>query len=131
MNRRTSLALLTVLAIACTAMVAHAATSTPKPATHTTSHHSTNSSATTTKTTKHHETPKVDINTATKEELMKLPAVGDAIADKIIAGRPWKAKSELVEKQVMTKSSYEKVSHMIIAKEPAKEPAKAAPTTGK
>ena len=60
---------------------------------------------------------KVDINTATKEDLMKLPGIGDAIADKIIAGRPYKAKSELVSKKMMTKSAYSKVSHMIIAKQ--------------
>jgi competence protein ComEA len=64
--------------------------------------------------------PKVDINSASKEDLMKLPGIGDAIADKIIAGRPYKTKSELLSKKMMTKSAYSKVSHMIIAKqEPA------------
>jgi competence protein ComEA len=62
---------------------------------------------------------KVDINSATKEELMKLPGIGDAIADKIIAGRPYKSKSELVSKKMMGKAAYNKVARRIIAKQAA------------
>jgi len=62
---------------------------------------------------------KIDINTATKEDLMKLPGIGDVIADKIIAGRPYKSKSELVSKHMMGKAAYGKVSRMIIAKQAA------------
>ena len=74
---------------------------------------------------KSHETkPVLDLNSASKEDLMKLPGVGDATADKIIAGRPWKSRSELVSKNVCTKANYEKFQHMVTAKQPA--PAAAA-----
>lgn len=59
----------------------------------------------------------VDINTATKEELVALPAIGNAYADKIIAGRPYKAKNELVSKNIMPESAYNKVKDLIIAKQ--------------
>ena len=65
----------------------------------------------------------LDINTATREELIKQPAIGAAIADKIIAGRPWGAKNELVTKQVLSKAAYDKVAKFIIAKQAPKAPA--------
>ena len=58
---------------------------------------------------------KIDINSATKEELMKLPGVGDATADKIIAGRPYKTKAELSSKKVLGSKSYAKIRPLIIA----------------
>src|SRR5215831_1319510 len=72
----------------------------------------------------------VDLNSASKEELMKLPGIGDKISDKIIAGRPWANKSQLVSKGVMNQGAYDKVSKMVIAKQPAKA-APAAPATSK
>lgn len=62
---------------------------------------------------------KVDLNSATKEELMALPGVDDATADKIIAGRPFRAKNELVQKSILTKAEYTKISHKVIAKQAA------------
>lgn len=59
----------------------------------------------------------VDINSASKEELMTVPGIGDAIADKIIAGRPFKMKSELVSKGIVTKGVYAKFSRHLIAKQ--------------
>src|SRR5262245_16557202 len=45
-----------------------------------------------------HHTAKVNLNTATKEDLMKLPGIDDATADKIIAARPFTSSQELVSK---------------------------------
>ena len=45
--------------------------------------------------------PKVDINSAAKPDLIKLPDIGDAIADKIIGGRPWTLVDQLVTKKVL------------------------------
>ena len=59
----------------------------------------------------------VDINTATEAELIALPAIGQAYAKKIIAGRPYARKDELVSKKIMPESSYAKVKDKIIAKQ--------------
>ena len=60
---------------------------------------------------------KLDINTATKAELAKLPGIGDAYSDKIIAGRPYKAKTDLVSKKILPQSVYDKIAPQIIAKQ--------------
>jgi competence protein ComEA len=64
---------------------------------------------------------KTDINSASKEDLMKLPGVGDATADKIIAARPFKMKSQLVSKGIVTKAEYAKLAAHVIAKSEAKK----------
>jgi len=65
------------------------------------------------------EMAKYDLNTASKDELMKIPGIGAATADKIVAGRPWKQKSDLIHKGVMNKAMYDKASPYMIAKQAA------------
>ena len=59
---------------------------------------------------------RVDLNSATREDLMTLPGIDAAAADKIIAGRPWKSGQALVEKNVLTKADFAKLKSRVMAK---------------
>jgi DNA uptake protein ComE-like DNA-binding protein len=59
-------------------------------------------------------TKKVDINSATKEELVAA-GLDDATAQKVIDGRPYKTKADLVKKNIMSKDDYAKVKGNLIA----------------
>ncbi|HZQ92825.1 MAG TPA: helix-hairpin-helix domain-containing protein [Terriglobales bacterium] len=61
---------------------------------------------------------KLDINAATRDQLKELPGIGDATADKIIAGRPYRAKNDLVKRKIISESTYEGIKEQIIAHQP-------------
>jgi len=68
----------------------------------------------------------VDINSATKEELKKLPGIGDAEADKIIAGRPYGSKAWLVTNNILSSEVFDTLRNRVIAKQPYTDGAKNA-----
>ena len=59
----------------------------------------------------------LDINSASKSELDALPGIGNARAEAIIKGRPYKGKDELVQKSIIPQSVYNGIQDKIIAKQ--------------
>jgi competence protein ComEA len=62
----------------------------------------------------------VDINSASKEELGELPGIGDAYSQKIVDGRPYANKTQLLSKKILPKATYDGIKTRIVAKHAAK-----------
>src|SRR3982750_426325 len=60
----------------------------------------------------------LDINSATKDQLATLPGIGAVYSQKIVDGRPYRAKTDLVRKNILPQSAYSKIATMIIARQP-------------
>ena len=71
----------------------------------------------------------IDLNSASRDDLMALEGIGEVKADAIIRSRPFKAKTELVERRIVPEALYEKIADKVFARPPppAPPPAKPAP----
>ena len=74
----------------------------------------------------------IDINSASRDDLMTLDGIGEVKADAIIRARPYKAKTELVERRLIPEALYDKIADKVWARPvpaaPVPKPAPAAPT---
>ena len=109
--RKYCLALVFALVVSALPLVAQTSSTTPAAGSTKTSGKS--SSSTSSKSSS--SAGKLDINAATADQLKALPGIDAATAQKIIAGRPYHGKNDLVSKNIITKTEYDSIKDQIIA----------------
>src|SRR5438128_785224 len=57
----------------------------------------------------------VDLNSASEAELKELPGIADAYAKKIVAGRPYANKAQLVSRNIIPQATYDKIKNTVVA----------------
>lgn len=60
----------------------------------------------------------IDLNNASRDDLMTLDGIGEVRADAIIRARPFRAKTELVERRLIPEHLYEKLADKVMARPP-------------
>jgi DNA uptake protein ComE-like DNA-binding protein len=73
----------------------------------------------------------IDINGASKAELLTLPSIDATLADKIIAGRPYGSKSHLLTRNILPGMNYDAVKARVVARQPFADAAKNAEVIAK
>lgn len=70
----------------------------------------------------------IDLNNASRDDLMTLEGIGEVRADAIIRARPFRAKTELVERRLIPESLYDRIADKVMARPPPGTPAPGRPT---
>jgi DNA uptake protein ComE-like DNA-binding protein len=118
MLRRTAVAALALGLLAATTAMAQSSTPTPSTAAATRTQQPAAKPATVKPAAAKPAAKKMellDLNSATREQLVALPGIGETYADAIIKNRPYKAKDELVSKKVIPAAAYRKIRTRVIA----------------
>ncbi|HWA15801.1 MAG TPA: helix-hairpin-helix domain-containing protein [Gemmatimonadales bacterium] len=116
MKRSLSLATVAALALLGTATLhAQAAAQQPASKPATTTPAATKQAPAQAKAMAHKAEEALDLNTATRDQLVALPGIGTTYADAIIKNRPYKAKNELVTRKVIPSAAYKKIQSKVIA----------------
>jgi competence protein ComEA len=59
---------------------------------------------------------RLNLNSASKDQLLELPGMSDSEADRVIAGRPYGSSDELISRRIISKAEYDKISDRVEAK---------------
>jgi len=99
------------LALASSVLLAQSTASKPSQTGKTT----TTGASSSTSSSKTPDGQKIDINSATKDQIDALPGIGAAYSQKIIDGRPYNSKRDLLNRKIIPQGTYDGIQDKIIA----------------